>query len=69
MPKPSKPKRTEPSIFKLWFNLTEQEQWFISGIVAIALIGLTARYFYLKSLEPEAFGIKEAPTEIGAPQR
>ncbi len=66
MPRPSKPRRPEPSIFALWFHLTEKERWYVAGILLIALIGLSARYVHLKSLEPEKVGAEETPAEMNA---
>ena len=54
-----KPRRKEPSLVGMWFKLTVQEQWFIAGIVLIALIGLSARYIHLKNQEPDPYEIEE----------
>ena len=38
---------------KSWFDLAPSERKFIAGILAIALVGLVARYVHLKSQKPE----------------
>jgi hypothetical protein len=35
-------------LLRAWFALTVAERWFIGGILAIALVGITARYVHLK---------------------
>lgn len=48
---------------RAWFDLTAGEKKFVAGILAIALIGLVARYFHLKNLRPEPYqpeGIRQA---------
>lgn len=39
--------------WKLWFHLTEEERWLVVAILALALLGLTARYIHLRSQEPD----------------
>lgn len=36
-----------------WFDLAPDERKIIAGILAIALVGLVARYVYLKNQKPE----------------
>jgi hypothetical protein len=36
-----------------WFDLAPDERKFIAGILAIALVGLVARYVHLKNQKPE----------------
>ncbi|MEM7393674.1 MAG: hypothetical protein AAF492_15120, partial [Verrucomicrobiota bacterium] len=38
-----------------WFVLTPQDRWLIGGILLIALIGLTVRFFHMKAkpVEPD----------------
>lgn len=40
---------------RLWFALTSEERVFLAGILLIALIGLTARYLYLRGQRPEPY--------------
>ncbi|MBN1268338.1 MAG: hypothetical protein JXB04_02025 [Kiritimatiellae bacterium] len=44
-----------PPFLRAWFALTEQERWFIAGILLIALVGITARYFHLKGEKAEPY--------------
>jgi hypothetical protein len=48
----------EPHPIGAWFQFTPQERVVIIGILAIALVGLTARYLHQRSLKPEP---REAP--------
>ena len=36
-----------------WFDLAPDERKFVAGILAIALVGLVARYVHLKNQKPE----------------
>jgi hypothetical protein len=38
---------------KSWFDFAPEERLLLAGILAIALIGLTARYMYLTRQQPE----------------
>ena len=44
-----------PDKFAACFALTREERLLLGGILAIALIGLAARYYYWKCQKPEAF--------------
>lgn len=37
------------------FILTREEQLFLAGILAIALVGIAARYHHLKNEKPEVY--------------
>jgi len=41
------------SWLRAWFDLAPDERKFVAGILAIALIGLLARYVHLKNQKPE----------------
>jgi hypothetical protein len=52
----------QPTPLRASFWLTDQEKGYILVISTIFLIGLAARYFYLKNEKPEAYtpaGIEE----------
>ncbi len=38
-----------------WLDLTLQERKFLLGILAIALVGLAARYLHLRNQQPEPY--------------
>jgi hypothetical protein len=38
--------------FSAWFSLTREERWLAAGILGLFLLGLTARYLYLKAEIP-----------------
>ena len=40
---------------RAWFALTPEERRFIGGILLIFVIGLAARYMYLRSEQPEPY--------------
>lgn len=55
-------KEKEPTPLQASFWVTSQEQGYILMICAVFLIGLAARFFYLKSETPEGYkpaGIEE----------
>ena len=41
------------SWLRSWFDLAPDERKFVAGILAIALVGLVARYVHLKHQTPE----------------
>ena len=43
--------RPSHGLWRLWFALTAEERGFLAGIIAIALVGLTARYLHLRAQE------------------
>ena len=45
--------RTSRSWFSAWFSLTREERWLAGGMLGLFLLGLTARYVYLKAQTPE----------------
>jgi hypothetical protein len=57
------------SWLRSWFDLTGQERWFVGGILAIALVGLFARYLHLRSEKPAPYrpAVAEASAYKGAP--
>lgn len=38
---------------RLWFALTAEERLFVAGILAIALVGVTARWLALRAERPD----------------
>ncbi len=42
----------QPGLLRAWFFLTPQEQRLLMGILALALIGLTARHWQLRRRVP-----------------
>ena len=57
-------KKSSPLQASFW--LTEQERHYILVICALALLGIAARYFYLKNETPEVYtpaGIEKAEQE------
>lgn len=51
-----------------WFDLAPDERTFVAGILAIALVGLVARYVHLKNQKPEPIapeGVEQAGREGG----
>ena len=46
---------------RAWFTMTPDERLFVAGILAIALVGLSARYWHLKHQQAEPY----EPPEIG----
>lgn len=57
------------SWLRAWFDLTGDERLFVGGIIAIALVGLFARYLHLKNEKPAPYqppGV-EAMAQRGAP--
>ena len=48
-------KQEVTTIFRAWFSLTRQEQLLLSAVLAIILVGVTARYFHLKNEKPEPY--------------
>ena len=56
------------SWLKAWFDLAPDERKFVAGILAIALVGLVARYVHLKNQKPDAIvpeGVEQAGSEEG----
>lgn len=49
-----------PNLFRAWFSITPQEQRLLLGILAITLIGLTARYWHLRNRNPTSVPTPEA---------
>lgn len=48
---------------RAWFDLTAQERVLVAGILAIALVGVAARYLYLRSEKAEVYtpaGLEQA---------
>jgi hypothetical protein len=45
--------RVDLSWLRSWFDLAPDERKFVAGILAIALVGLVARYVHLKNQKPE----------------
>jgi len=37
------------------FTLTREEQVFLAGVLAIAIVGIAARYWHLKQEKPEPY--------------
>ena len=54
---PVKRKRLEIDLewLKAWFDLAPGERKFIAGVLAIALVGIVARYLYLKGEKPQPY--------------
>ena len=51
------------SWLRAWFDLAPDERKFLTGILAIALVGLVARYVHLKNQKPEPItleGVEQA---------
>lgn len=51
-----------------WFGLAPDERKFVAGILAIALVGLVARYVHLKNQKPEPIapqGVEQAGHDGG----
>jgi len=38
-----------------WFALTPQERRYLAGVLAIAVVGLAARYIHLRTEKPEPY--------------
>lgn len=55
--------RPSRGLWKLWFALTAEERGFLAGILAIALVGLTARYLHLRAQEAATV---DAPAAVEA---
>ena len=56
------------SELRAWFDLAPDERKFVAGILAIALVGLVARYIHLKNQKPEAIvpeGVEQAGSAEG----
>ncbi len=56
--------RTSRSWFTAWFSLTREERWLAGGMLGLFLLGLTARYMYLKAQTPET---QASPVAAEAP--
>ena len=48
-----KKSKVDLSWLRSWFDLAPDERKFVAGILAIALVGLVARYVHLKNQKPE----------------
>ena len=48
-----KKSKVDLSWVRSWFDLAPDERKFVAGILAIALVGLVARYVHLKNQKPE----------------
>ncbi len=44
--------RTSRTWLAAWFSLTREERWLAGGMLGLFLLGLTARYVYLKAQTP-----------------
>ena len=65
-------KREPPTPLQAGFWLTNEEKVYILAIFAIFLVGIVARYFYLKHETPKAYtpeGIEKAEPRMNANQR
>lgn len=45
---------------RAWFSMTADERLVVAGILAIALVGLSARYWHLKHQQAEPYEPPEA---------
>jgi hypothetical protein len=45
--------KVDLSWLRSWFDLAPDERKFMAGILAIALVGLVARYVHMKNQKPE----------------
>jgi hypothetical protein len=55
--------KVDLSWLRSWFDLAPDERKFVAGIMAIALVGLVARYVHLKNQKPEPIapeGVEQA---------
>ncbi len=48
---------------RAWFDLAPDERRFLAGILAIAVIGLTARYLHLRKEKPAPYPPESGPAE------
>ena len=58
--------KVDLSWLRSWFDLAPDERKFIAGILAIALVGLVARYVHMKNQKPEPVapeGVEQAAHE------
>jgi hypothetical protein len=63
MPKRRKRLEIDLQWLKAWFDLAPGERGALAGILAIALVGLVARYLHLKREAPEPYqpaGVEQA---------
>jgi hypothetical protein len=63
MPKPRKKIEIDLQGLKAWFDLAPGERKALAGILAIALVGLMARYLHLRHESPEPYqpaGVEQA---------
>jgi hypothetical protein len=52
---------------KAWFDLAPGERGFLAGVLAIALVGLVARYLHLRHETPQPYspaGIEQAANGV-----
>lgn len=45
--------RASRSQWSSWFGLTREERWLVAGILALAVLGLCARYVHRRQQTPE----------------
>ena len=57
--------RTSRTWLAAWFSLTREERWLAGGMLGLFLLGLTARYVYLKAQTPEPLA---APVAAESPR-
>lgn len=53
-----------PTLLRAWFTLTPQEQRLLLGVLALTLIGLTARYWHLRNQQPISVPAPEAASPM-----
>ncbi len=50
---PGKNAKTPTGIYRQWFMLTREERLWLTGILLIFLIGVTARYWHQSRQQPD----------------
>jgi hypothetical protein len=53
---------------RAWFDLAPDERKFVAGILAIALVGMVARYVHLRNEKPETCR-PEGAEQVGREER